>query len=407
MGSNLIKQLITPPAIKISCVSKEYVLNHHKEQSLRNMIWNLLNFSFKNVSRNTFFALHEISFEVKKGEVIGIVGKNGAGKSTLLKIISQITKPTNGRIELNGRIASLLEVGTGFHPELTGRENIYLNGTILGMTRKEVSEKFNDIVSFSGVEKFIDTPVKHYSSGMYVRLAFAVAAHLEPEILIIDEVLAVGDIEFQSKCIGKMQDVANSGRTVLFVSHNMAAIKKLCTSCVLLENGRIVDQGSTTEILEKYQQSLLNEGNTEYYSSKYNLAVTNVNLSDKDGILIENVDISDPLYFSFHFTIEDVNAHLIFGVAINDIFGNRILTAHSCDDKNFNLKLNLEKNHQSVTVKIENILAPGRYIYTFGIKDENENLISGDHKMFTVNDLPVKRDGSEGMIYLNPEWNIK
>ena len=197
-------------------------------------------------------ALSDLNFEIKKGDIVGIIGKNGAGKSTLLKILSQITKPTSGRIEINGRVASLLEVGTGFHPELTGRENIFLNGTILGMTRKEVSSKFDEIVEFSGVEKFIDTPVKHYSSGMYVRLAFAVAAHLEPEILIIDEVLAVGDAEFQKKCLGKMKDVAGEGRTVIFVSHDMNAISSLCRSCMVLKNGKIDFSGKTIEVINYY-----------------------------------------------------------------------------------------------------------------------------------------------------------
>src|ERR1700722_18675097 len=180
-----------------------------------------------------FWALDDVSFEVKKGEVLGIIGRNGAGKSTLLKILSQVTTPTSGQIKIRGRIASLLEVGTGFHPELTGRENIYLNGAILGMTKAEIRKKFDEILAFSGIEEFIDTPVKRYSSGMYVRLAFAVAAHLEPEILILDEVLAVGDAEFQKKCLGKMQDVAaNDGRTVLFVSHNLGAVKALCNTAI-------------------------------------------------------------------------------------------------------------------------------------------------------------------------------
>jgi len=205
-----------------------------------------------------YWALKDISFEVKKGEVLGIIGKNGAGKSTLLKIISRITEPTSGRIEIYGRIASLLEVGTGFNPELTGRENVYLNGTILGMTKREIDLKFDEIIDFSGVEKFLDTPVKRYSSGMKVRLAFAVAAHLDPEILIIDEVLAVGDAEFQKKCLGKMEDISKGqGRTVLFVSHNMAAIQSLCAKCIYLKDGQIFAGPDDTQlILNKYLQSL-------------------------------------------------------------------------------------------------------------------------------------------------------
>ena len=203
-------------------------------------------------SEDTIWALKDVSFEVKRGEVLGIIGRNGAGKSTLLKILSQITEPTKGRIRIRGRVASLLEVGTGFHPELTGRENVYLNGTILGMTKKEIDRKFDEIVDFSGVEKFLDTPIKRYSSGMKVRLAFAVAAHLEPEILVIDEVLAVGDAEFQKKCFGKMEEVARYGRTVLFVSHNMNAVNRLCSRATLLIDGELILESNVSEVVNHY-----------------------------------------------------------------------------------------------------------------------------------------------------------
>jgi len=223
-------------------------------------VWSGLNGSHSNGSINPksnesiedFWALRDVSFEVKRGDVVGIIGRNGAGKSTLLKILSRITDPSEGRVRLRGRVASLLEVGTGFHPELTGRENISLNGAILGMTNAEVRRKFDEIVAFSEIEKFLDTPVKHYSSGMYMRLAFAVAAHLDPEILIVDEVLAVGDAEFQKKCLGRMKDVASGGRTVLFVSHNMAAISALCSRAACLERGRLVSDGSVSSVVKKY-----------------------------------------------------------------------------------------------------------------------------------------------------------
>ncbi|WP_075223296.1 ABC transporter ATP-binding protein [Acuticoccus yangtzensis] len=211
-----------------------------------------------------FWALKDVSFEVKRGEAVGVIGRNGAGKSTLLKILSRITEPTEGRVRINGRVASLLEVGTGFHDELTGRENIFLNGAILGMSRAEIRAKFDEIVAFSGVEKFIDTPVKRYSSGMRVRLAFAVAAHLEPEILIVDEVLAVGDAEFQKKCLGKMQDVSGEGRTVFFVSHNLSAVKRLCSSGILLSNGAVrVPLGHLGNVIDVYQAEMkpASEGN--------------------------------------------------------------------------------------------------------------------------------------------------
>ncbi|WP_417847617.1 polysaccharide ABC transporter ATP-binding protein [Thalassoglobus sp.] len=208
-----------------------------------------------NESDDTLWALKDVSFDVQEGEVVGIIGRNGAGKSTLLKVLSRITDPTSGRVVIRGRVSSLLEVGTGFHPELTGRDNIYLNGTILGMTKREIDRKFDEIVDFSGVEKFLDTPVKRYSSGMQVRLAFAVAAHLEPEILIIDEVLAVGDVGFQTKCLGKMQDVARDGRTVLFVSHNMAAVESLCMRAVLVASGKIEDDNDSKGVINSYNNS--------------------------------------------------------------------------------------------------------------------------------------------------------
>ena len=203
-------------------------------------------------TREEFWALRDVSFDIRPGEVTGIIGRNGAGKSTLLKILSRITEPTTGEVRLGGRVASLLEVGTGFHPELTGRENVFLNGTILGMSRSEIRRKFDEIVAFAEVEKFLDTPVKRYSSGMYMRLAFAVAAHLEPEILIVDEVLAVGDAEFQKKCLGKMGDVARGGRTVLFVSHNMSAVQALCSKAILLQGGQVERMGATGPIVAEY-----------------------------------------------------------------------------------------------------------------------------------------------------------
>jgi lipopolysaccharide transport system ATP-binding protein len=220
--------------------------------------------------------LKDVSFEVKRGEVVGIIGRNGAGKSTLLKILSRITEPSEGRVTLRGRVASLLEVGTGFHPELTGRENIFLNGAILGMTKAEIRKKFDEIVAFAEVERFLDTPVKRYSSGMYVRLAFAVAAHLEPEILVVDEVLAVGDAEFQKKCLGKMKDVATGGRTVLFVSHNMTAVRNLCSKAIWLDKGRVVEVGEVYPVTQHYIEksrcsSLGNGGHPSWANGEFRL----------------------------------------------------------------------------------------------------------------------------------------
>jgi lipopolysaccharide transport system ATP-binding protein len=254
-------------AIRIENVGKKYLIAHQQRErytALRDSLAGV----FKNmlcaisgrrgasgsgrVEREVFWALKDIGFEVASGERVGIIGRNGAGKSTLLKVLSRITEPTIGRVSIRGRVASLLEVGTGFHPELTGRENIFLNGAILGMTKREIRRKFDDIVAFSEVEKFLDTPVKRYSSGMYVRLAFAVAAHLEPEILIVDEVLAVGDAAFQKKCLGKMGEVSSEGRTVLFVSHNMSAVRQLCGKAILLDGGRVQEIGTSEEVCSRY-----------------------------------------------------------------------------------------------------------------------------------------------------------
>jgi lipopolysaccharide transport system ATP-binding protein len=257
------------PAIRVENLGKAYVIDHESNgradyKTLRESVAGAIKASLKrclgtgngSTRSEEFWALKDVSFEVQPGEVVGIIGRNGAGKSTLLKILSRITKPTTGHIALHGRVGSLLEVGTGFHPELTGRENVYLNGSILGMARSEIDMQFDAIVDFSGVEKFLDTPVKRYSSGMYVRLAFAVAAHLNPEILIVDEVLAVGDAEFQKKCLGKMKDVASGGRTVLFVSHNMNAVVSLCSRAVHLQRGEVVDQGDVADVLAGYVKAI-------------------------------------------------------------------------------------------------------------------------------------------------------
>ena len=256
-----------PPAIRIANLSKRYRLGQHVQgdRTLRDALVHTAKRLLgqapaaekQQAKDNTFWALDDVSLDIAPGEVVGIVGHNGAGKSTLLKVLAGITSPTQGRVEIRGRVASLLEVGTGFHPELSGRENIYLNGSILGMTRPEIRAKFDDIVAFAGVERFLDTPVKRYSSGMRVRLAFAVAAHLDPEILIVDEVLAVGDAAFQTKCLGKMQELADGGgRTVLFVSHNMSSVRNLCTRAIYLEKGCVLADGTPDEIITQYRTGL-------------------------------------------------------------------------------------------------------------------------------------------------------
>jgi lipopolysaccharide transport system ATP-binding protein len=259
------------PIIKVNNLSKRYRIGAvEKGKTFREVIMDGVSTPFRNLGRlrrltrfkngdeaDVIWALKDVSFEVNEGEVLGIIGRNGAGKTTILKILSRITEPTSGYAELRGRVSSLLEVGTGFHPELTGRENIFLNGALLGMKKREIEQKFADIVSFAEIEKFLDTPVKRYSSGMYVRLAFAIAAQLEPEILLVDEVLAVGDIAFQKKCLGKMEEVAKGGRTVLFVSHNMGAVRSLCQSAIWMENGQIVKKGPVDEVVLDYEEHQL------------------------------------------------------------------------------------------------------------------------------------------------------
>lgn len=263
------------------------------------------------------WALKDINFKVSQGEILGIIGRNGAGKSTLLKILSKVTAPTTGQIKVKGRIASLLEVGTGFHPELTGKENIFLNGAILGMRKHEIARKLDEIVDFAGVERYLETPVKRYSSGMYVRLAFAVAAHLESEILIVDEVLAVGDSEFQKKCLGKMGDVAHGeGRTVLFVSHNMASVKEFCTKGLLMENGMLISEGETQEIVNQYILRNTIKKTFDYASRGDAFTLTAVRILPKEGSIIS---ISKGIVFEVEFNFEKRNANLAVTIEVSSI----------------------------------------------------------------------------------------
>jgi lipopolysaccharide transport system ATP-binding protein len=278
-----------------------------------------------------FLALNDVSFDVQQGEAVGIIGRNGAGKSTLLKILSRVTAPSSGVVKIRGRVASLLEVGTGFHPELTGRENIFLNGTILGMKRSEIQRRFDEIVAFAEVEQFIDTPVKRYSSGMYVRLAFAVAAHLEPEVLIVDEVLAVGDAQFQRKCLGKMEDVGKEGRTVLFVSHNMAAIQKLCKSVLLLENGRNVNYGNQREVISGYLKQAFECAHISLVDRKDrqgngDIRFSSFALQNEQGQNVSAFNSGDDVRFiiGFHNPHKRALTNLIVDLGIDNHMGERI-----------------------------------------------------------------------------------
>ncbi len=362
------------------------------------------------------WALQDVSFEVKRGEVVGIIGRNGAGKSTLLKILSRITEPTEGYVDLHGRVASLLEVGTGFQPELTGRENILLNGSILGMKHAEIRKKFDEIVAFAEVEKFIDTPVKHYSSGMYVRLAFAVAAHLEPEILLVDEVLAVGDAAFQKKCLGKMGDVAKEGRTVLFVSHNMAAVENLCGRAVLLDQGRVVYAGSVEDTIAAYMASgiISHAGDVDLstHPTRRTGAVPllrRVRLLDSDDSVKDRFVCGEPM--KIEFTLDPVvqlKAPQV-GIGVDDWMGSRVfsLTTYFSDSHLPPLK----KSSRIVCHVDELPLAPGRYSLSLSAGTPDNLLVDAlDNAMcFDVEPVDYYGNGRNpeaafGRILIRSRW---
>lgn len=324
--------------------------------------------SLKNATagENLYWANRNISFELKKGEVLGIIGKNGAGKSTLLKLLSRITPPTEGRMEIYGRVASLLEVGTGFNPDLTGRENIFLNGTILGLTKKEINSRFESIVEFSGIAQFIDTPVKRYSSGMKVRLAFAVAAHLDPEILIIDEVLAVGDAEFQKKCLGKMQEVAGQeGRTVLFVSHDMAAVKKLCTRALLLNKGEIVKEGHPDEVVNYYLQNasgLSQKSSQQKFEGRKGngvFKIEKIELLNEQNQILTVVDSGTNLKIAIHYTASTLHPNPVVNINFYNQLDQRVFNCLSRVSFAGILPI---KNEGKIICSIPKLpLMPGRY----------------------------------------------
>jgi lipopolysaccharide transport system ATP-binding protein len=332
------------PIVVVESLGKQYRLGESRAAygTLREALTGGLNI-LKRFKRNgghtpkSLWALKDVSFQVKQGEVVGIIGRNGAGKSTLLKILSRITEPTSGKVDLYGRVGSLLEVGTGFHPELSGRENIYLNGAILGMRKTEIERKFDEIVDFAEIEEFIDTPVKRYSSGMYVRLAFAVAAYLEPDILIVDEVLAVGDMTFQKKCLGKMHDVTQQGRTVLFVSHNMMAIKTLCSRAILLDAGRIVCDGSVDRVTSAYltagtEMSISGVIPGDLPRSGTGEAlVRGVEILDQTESRISQIYFGQPFRVSLTLEVKEPIEDAIVGVGISSLDGSRITTSYNTE----------------------------------------------------------------------------
>jgi lipopolysaccharide transport system ATP-binding protein len=405
--------------IEVKNLGKKYIIGERQSYlALRDTLTNLVKsplhwFKGKvksgssSTGKNEFWALEDIDFTIEKGEVVGIIGRNGAGKSTLLKVLSQITPPTTGEVRLGGRVGSLLEVGTGFHPELTGRENIFLNGAILGMRKKEIERKLEEIIEFAGIKKFIDTPVKRYSSGMYVRLAFSVAAHLEPEILLVDEVLAVGDTAFQKKCLGKMEDVTKKeGRTILFVSHNMGAIRNLCNRTILLDGGKVIAIGETESVIEKYmsmvsQKQIISMKDRKDRKGNGKIRVTNISFKNSKDQEVSFFESGDDVSIICKYEVFD-NSLKEFKFAFSiDTFleqnriayvGNKITGE------------NLEVGKGSFTVKIKNLpLNVGKYTFTVICTDSGVEIYDWIQKagefdvefgnFYGNNNLPPLREG--------------
>ena len=365
------------------------------------------------------WALQNINFEVKHGEIVGIIGRNGAGKSTLLKLLSRVTAPTKGSILINGKIASLLEVGTGFHPELTGRENIFLNGTILGMSKREIASKFDEIVEFSGCDKYIDTPVKRYSSGMHVRLAFAVAAHLEPDILIVDEVLAVGDAEFQSKCLGKMQDVSkSSGRTVLFVSHNMGAVKRLCPSSILLDKGMIVKTGCTSDVVDYYLDSgaeleRVVRWDKDDRPETDEIQLNGIAVLDDAGRVDSLLSTGNDLSIEVDYTlIKDVRNLRVVATVQNSDGTDVFSSSDYLFQENDNLRV--KGHYRSICCIPKNLMTIGAYTVSVDLEIPMERAIFSDQRVsFSINELAINQLGRTlaskplGVVHPLIDWKIQ
>jgi lipopolysaccharide transport system ATP-binding protein len=368
---------------------------------------------------NIIWALKDVSFDVKQGQVLGVIGRNGAGKSTLLKILSRVTEPSAGEVQIRGRVGSLLEVGTGFHPELTGRENTYLNGAILGMHRSEIDRKFDEIVDFSGVEKFIDTPVKRYSSGMYLRLAFAVAAHLEPEILVVDEVLAVGDAEFQRKCLGKMSDVAQEGRTVLFVSHNMSAILRLTEETIVLDRGQLVKRASTIEAVDYYMSSGFSEAGERTWTSdewpQGPFRPLALRVRDPRGQIVDMVRSTESITLEIEYELCETMQGLRVGIYLMSMRGEHIFTSFDTDEANQFEKFGIRQpGSYSSRCKIPaDMLNEGRYVLGINASVFRVKRFFQDERALTFTVDAVGAPGKQwpetrmGLVRPRLEWEIE
>lgn len=407
--------------IQVEQLSKRFLISHEEKEkytALRDVISRKARriFSFPNgmkgsgkKSKEEFWALKDVSFEINQGDRVGIIGRNGAGKSTLLKILSRITEPTSGRIRIKGRVASLLEVGTGFHPELTGRENIFLNGAILGMNRMEIRKKFDEIVAFAEIEKFLDTPVKRYSSGMYVRLAFAVAAHMEPEILVVDEVLAVGDAQFQKKCLGKMEQVStNEGRTVLFVSHNMGVVAQLCQTGILLSNGQIKMKEDIKKVVERYLRSddVKNNYKADDTGKKKNY-FTSIEVTNHKAESTSDFDFDESIILKFRFKVTEKSMGLQIGIGLEDKFNIRVFTILK-EVGYFNEKDNEYYGEVSLP---KSLIAPNSYSFVFALWTRDGKVYDVINSVCPVmihdngTELALYEGIEYGNIVIHPQWS--
>ena len=388
-------------AVAVRGLSKSYTIAHNatKHTTLGEALAHRVKNPLQRVETETFWALQDLDFDIKKGDVVGIIGRNGAGKSTLLKILSQITEPTRGEVRLYGRVGSLLEVGTGFHPELTGRENIYLNGAILGMRRSEIERQFDAIVDFAEVEQFLDTPVKRYSSGMYVRLAFAVAAHLNPEILIVDEVLAVGDAQFQKKCLGKMQDVSQQeGKTVLFVSHNMGAVSELCQKCILLSKGQLELMGRSDHVLSSYiSGSSLRSLDVHFGADDkpdIPVVLTRCWISDSAGEPVSSIDVNKSFYLGLELVARQQVTNVDVSIRISTLTGQPLFTTNRSDCSN---DTQLDAGKHTFLIKVPApFLAPGDYSLTAAAHRPNIEIFDSYESLL---DFQIEETGSDMWQY--------
>jgi lipopolysaccharide transport system ATP-binding protein len=415
--------------ISVDKLSKKYIIRHQANApsylALRDVVSDKVSRLGRRIfspflkeqpgpTREEFWALKDISFEVNQGDRVGIIGRNGAGKSTLLKILTRITEPTTGSARIKGRVASLLEVGTGFHPELTGRENIFLNGAILGMGRQEIKKKFDEIVDFAEIEKFLDTPVKRYSSGMYVRLAFAVAAHLEPEILVVDEVLAVGDSQFQKKCLGKMEKVGIEGRTVIFVSHNMATIRQLCNSCMVLSKGGLDYRGDVDGAIDRYLKTFqplsIANARTLAKNDEFGILLEQYQLLNGNGVPVASAEIGRPAIFDFTVIVRRSYRNCLVALSIDTADDIRVCVLHNAIS-GYDISLDPKTTRIRCTINRLNLM-PGHYLLSFKLRIGTDTVLYlpkafdfhvENGNFFNTGKLPEKSWG--GFCLVDNSWD--